>query len=1146
MRINTRSILHNITSLRNIAPALMVMSALSAAALPLEQYSTSSKLSEGRWRKVIVSTTGMQFLSNTQLKSMGFSNPSKVNVYGYGGREVNTKLSTDTYVDDLPQLPVVRTSDGIIFFGVNTVTWTYNGKTVPYLSSQNSYSTQSIYFVSDRDTEEREITALDAPPQAGAEDKDTFVERLLHEQELYAPSNTGSWMFGEDFTSNRQQEFQFNLKGLVGNEADVLFTIAAKTTSASSSFSFTANGTQLEATNTDVITSTSSSEMFTRYNSSYKHITNATEDLSLGIKYTPGGVVYHARLDFIDISYKRKMELDNGSLYFYQYVSSSNTVAYNIAGCSATTQIWDVTKPWNPQKINYTLEGSTARFTPSGIGYHEYIAFEPSKITLAPTASTNVANQDIHALATPDMVIISPSEFSTQAERVAEMHRDKDGMTVYVLTPEEIYNEFSSGAPDVMAFRKAMKMWYDRGMNEDSSSSKFKYCLLFGRPTYDNRMITDAVKKSGYPRTLIWQSPTGTTQNSSYSTDDYLMILDDNTSIDDTASGSMRISVGRFPVRYADDCKQVVDKLLSYLESDDFGSWRNKVMLIADDQDNGVHLEQIERFYSRAQESGNGGDHRYEKLYLDSYPMELTATGESYPKAKERMSQLMQEGVATAVYVGHANAKEWTHESFLTYSEILGFSNKRTPLFYTATCEFSRWDDDDISGGEIMWSNPTAGAIAMLSTSRSVYIAQNGVLTGYMGDYMFSKDDDGKPLRIGDIMRLGKDKYRGDDNKLRYVLIGDPAMRLPSPQYKVVVETLNGIDMTSENHPLPELTANSQVDVTGYIADEQGNLIHNFNGVLEPSLYDAQKVVTTYGNGDTGKEMYYNDNTNLLFTSKVNISKGRWATKLIVPSEIDNLYNPALLSLYAYSDKGLEANGHTDEFYIYGWNSSAAEDTKGPELTLFALNNEKFKDGDTVSASPIVYAKMSDESGINISTTGIGHQITLTLDGKKYYEDVTNYYTPTPGDIYSGSIAYPLSSVEVGEHELTLTVWDNANNHTEASLRFNVSAAPKPYINDITTDVNPATTSVTFSILHDRVQEDTEANVDVFDLSGMKVWSGSFSGSPDFQYGSNVTWNLTDSAGRRVPRGIYLYRATLITSDGFEISETKKLAVTAQ
>jgi hypothetical protein len=1115
-----------------------------ANAIPISNYATNSKLSDGKWKKIKVTETGLQYLSNAKLKNMGFSNPDKVNIYGYGGRLIQEELNESTYADDLPMQPIIRTSDGIYFYGVNTIRWSSSDKAVPYTHCQNFYATESYYFVSDIDTEAQEMATLDYANENGSKKVYSFNEHLLHEQELAAPSNTGAWMFGEDFRTNTSQTFNFDLPDNTGSEANVCVSFATKTSSASSSFQVIANGTTLPSTSSDVINEIASTEMFIRTATSYKTVSNPGEKLELEIKYNPGGVVYIARLDYIRVSYERELKLRNGCLnFYYDHKRNGNPTMY-LKGCSSTTQIWDVTNPAEPKNIKYILNGDEAVFTPTSTKYAEYIAFETTGTVFEPTASGSyLSSQDIHALETPDMVIISPQEFTTQAERVAEMHRERDGMTVHVVTPEQVYNEFSSGVPDISSFRKMLKMWYDRGA-ENSGTHSLKYCLLFGRPTYDFRLITDAVKTAGYPRVLTWISQDGTSSTTSYCTDDYIGYLEDTStgSTFDMVTGTLNIAIGRMPVRTVSEAKQVVDKLLNYIENPTYGNWRNQVMIIADDQDNAVHLEQAEEVYANMRNSGNGSNFLYERLYLDAYPLVFSGTGNTYPAAKEKMMQMYRDGVGFVNYIGHANPKEWTHERFLTYTDILEMDNKKLPIFYTATCEFCRWDADDVSGAELMWSNTEGGAIAMLSTNRTVYITQNGWLNNAVSQTIYNRDSDGQPLTIGEILRIGKNIVKRDDNRLRYVVLGDPAMRILSPTLGIAVDKIG--DSTPQD--MPTLEARSQTVISGRIVDDNDNTMTDFNGTISAILYDAEQVIETLGNGDNGKQKEYNDRKNRLFSCQAKVKNGVWSTTVIVPSEITNNYSPGLLSFYAYSDKGLEANGATEQFYVYGWDENAKEDLTGPDINSIYLNNSLFKDGDAVSPNPVLIATVRDESGINISTVGIGHQLTITLDGNTTYSDVSSYYTPDSDDIYGGKVVYPLSDLETGSHTLKFTVWDNMGNSSSHTLNFEVSAAPKPYVSDVKTNVNPATTSVTFYIYHDRIAENAPCTIEVFNLAGRKVWEGSTSTTEDYEAGTTLTWDLNDVSGTRVQRGIYLYRATVTSKEGASVSMTKKLAVAAK
>lgn len=1125
---------------RYIANLLIIASlffALPGKALPSDFYAGSSVLSSGKWAKISVKETGMQFISNAQLKTLGFSDPAKVNVYGFGGRMLPESLNS-SMKDDLPVLPSVRTAQGIVFFGFSTIGWEINNSGIrQYKHSLNPYSSSSYYFISDKETEHSEQETQNVAAIRDADIITVFTERIVHENDLLAPSNTGRLLLGEDFRSTKSRNFLFDLPGNTGN-AIMTVAFGAKTSSGNSSLVFSANGETLKGSSSDVFPSSNSSK-FIETTLTTKEISDPGEKLNLVITYSAGGNITTSALDYIEIEYPRELKLQNNELYFY--LNPQNNTKAEISGASENTILWDITDHTNPKVVEATLSGDKLTFT-APADYHEYVAFNPTGIKREIAPAGKLGNQDIHSMGAPGMLIISPEIYRPWAQEIAALHDRTDGLEVLVLSPEEIYNEFSSGTPDVTAFRKLLKMWKDR--SDANGTDYTRYCLIMSRPTYDNKMVTQAVKNAGYPRVPIWQSPTGDTESSSYSTDDYIGMLDDNNTELNIGKARIHVAVGRMPVKSQAEAANAVSKLSDYLERPKLGAWRNNVMLIADDQDNGVHLNQAERCYEAMRSQGNGKDFLYEKLYLDSFELTYTGTGASYPGARQRLFEKLAEGVLYIDYIGHANPKAWGHEGLLTWTDIKGISNTNLPFIYAATCEFLRWDDDAVSGAEELWLNPTAGVIGMICPSRSVLISANGTLNEKSSTEVFKLDNFGKGVRVGDIMTEGKNNSNTDTNKLRYGLIGDPSMRLPNPGYNITTDRINGTDITATNE-LPVIKARSSVELSGRITDNAGNLMDDFNGIVEIQIYDAEKVITTNGNGSDGVESIYNDRKTRLFSGRVRAHEGKWETTALMPAEIENNYSPALISLYASDDTGREANGSCEKLYVYGYDTEAPEDYEGPDIIEFYLNSASFSNGDAVSPSPILKATFKDESGINISEAGMGHNMMISIDGKDHYTDVSLYYMPDETDFTGGKIAYPLKDIQPGDHELTLIVWDNANNSSSATLSFKVSASWKPEIETLTTDVNPASTNVNFIIATDGANGSMDCKVEIFDLSGRKIWSGN---APDITSTSNrvtLSWDLCDGNGSRVARGIYLYRATVTGKNGAIVTKTRKLAVTA-
>ncbi len=1120
--------------------AIVLSGTVPAAALEADHYAANSVLSSGKWVRIITEGTGMQLVSVADLKAMGFSDISKVNVYGTGGRMVPEALTADM-PDDLPLLPSVKTDKGIVFFSTDHFEWKqpFYGSNTPYSHSINPYSDTSYYYLSDRETPDplENMEKVNGGNVSGMPRIDSFRARLVHEQDLQAPGEAGRRLLGEDFRSTRSRTFNFDLPDNNGASITIHVEFGARTSGAGSSLMFSANGQRLPSTVSDNI-SVPSSDIFANYAVTEKDISaGKTDKLALTIDYQTTGALFLARLDFIEVFYGRDLKLKNGWLHFYGNAGLRS--AYEIDGCSADTQIWDVTNPLRPKKITYVLEGSKAVFVPR-TGYKEYVAFEPSQIAGSQRKWEKIENQDIHSLASPDMVIIAPAEYMEPARKIAGAHESKDGLKVIILTPESIYNEFSGGLPDVGAFRKLLKMWHDRG-----GEHKIKYCLLMGRGTFDNKKVSDGVKGLDYYIMPMWQSASGNSERTAYSTDSYIGMLDDCTAEEfDITGAQQHVAVGRLPVKGLKEAEDVAEKIVKYIETPDFGSWRNQVMIIADDGDYGYHIDQAQDVYTRLHRNENGQYRRYERLYLDIYKREVTSLGPTYPKAKERLLKLWNDGVALTNYIGHASPNSWTHEKLLEWKDFTTLSNKRPTFIYAATCSFGCWDGNQTSAAELMVLNPAGVAIGIITPSRTVYIQQNGVLSNYMAEQMFVMNADGTPPAVGDVYINGMNRYR-DDNKLRYCLISDPALRLPYPLHRVVFEKLADVDLATADD-LPELKAMSKVSLSGSIAGPDGKIDTDFNGQITIDLYDAERVIETLGQGTNPVVRMFNDRKVKLGSFAANVKDGRWETTVMLPSEIENNYSPALFIGYAWDPDGKEASGTNERFYVYGFDDKSADDTAGPEIHTFYINDSAFEQGGVVNSNPVVFASFSDESGINLSESGVGHKLLLTLDGKEYFDDVSSYFTADPSEPGSGSIIYPMTGLAPGKHTLELSVSDNVNNTTRAQLDFNVGVNQDPVIRDLRTNVNPATTSVTITVSLDRPNTKMKCTVDVFDLMGRRVWSSNNEVDTDIQSRLQVEWNLKDGSGVRVNRGIYLYRATVETPEGMYTSKTKKLAVAGE
>lgn len=1123
-------------------------------AFPASHYAEQSKLAEGTWVRLMVDESGVYQITSQDAVAWGLGDLEHVHVFGRGGAPMSEYITEDQ-VDDLPQVPVVRTEGKILFYAQGPVTWKY-GATFNYTQTQHPYANEAYYFVTN-DTSYTDVAIRKSEEPVSGTPVSTFTERLFHEEELTNPGESGRTLLGEDFMTTSSRSFPFDLKGWVpGSEVKVKTVFAAKVNAGDLRLYFQQNGNNLPFAKTDTLSSKSNTTgEFYRLLTSVKSFVPSSQSLNYELKANISGGATLLRLDCITVNYQRSLRLDKGMLMFGATKESSGSVTFEISGASERTHVWDVTAPWAPIEMNVTYADSVVRFSPVQSGAREYAAFDERGTMLESSQDGKVREQNLHGEPTPDMIIITHSKFQQQAQRLANHHADNDGMRVLVAEQEKVFNEFSSGTPDAMAYRMLCKMMWDRGV--DTAGHHLRYLLLMGDGLFDNRGISLEAKSLDKNTLLTWQSEKSETESNSFSTDDFFGVLkDDDGRHTEFYIQGLDIAVGRLPVSDATEAKTVVDKIIDYATESDFGVWKNTMLSVADDRDNGVHMEQAEAVIQKARESGGEGL-MYNHIFIDAYPEYTVGAARTYPEAKAQMLSTLKEGVLWWNYTGHASPNNWGSEGMLRRTDITdNLFYEHLPLLYASTCEFARFDAMKESGSENMVLNARGGAIAVMSPCRQVYMTYNGGLNKAVAGYLLSLDDKGFPRRIGDVLRMGKNEIVSSStselaksNNSRYMLLGDPALRLAMPNNKVVIETINGAPVNSKNRP--QFKARQTITMTGSVTDHRGQKLTDFNGSVHAVLYDSEQSVVTHGYGTDGKEFTYLDRPNKLAITIDTVSAGSFTLKMTIPSELvatfEN-YSPSLINMYAWdTETHREANGSNTDFYIYGYDDKAPADSVGPNIEFLCLNSRAFNDGDEVNESPLVIASISDPSGLNFSTAGVGHTMTLLLDEKQTFSDLSGYYTPAlTSEGTLGSLSYQLSDISAGHHTLRLRVWDVYNNMSEKTISFNVALGAKPEVVDVYATDNPARTSTTFYVEHNRPDANMQMTIEVFDLMGRPVWSTTQSGKSNMFMSFPIVWDLTGKDGRRVPRGIYIYRASISTDGEHEVSKGKKLAVCAE
>ncbi len=1071
----------------------------------LHTYADGSVLSQGKWVKISVAGSGVCKMTFDELRGAGL-NPSELRVYGYGGAQLEADFRKKK-TDDLPQVPVYVGEDYVLFWVQGPISWSYNGSR--FVHTRNTYSDLGYYFLTDNVGSK--LAPVAAEPLTGAtSDITTYTHLQVHEKDSLnlvdrmGLSGGGRQFYGEQFNGGTQRTFSFSTPNAIETAKSYAYVDVAANSQNTSKFTATVNSTASQS-----VSITSPTDHYTFGvvgNMSVSALSNATkQDIKLQYNSSASGAL--GWLNYIELATPCQLSMTGDWMMIRstEGLGTRTTHTYRLQNAKTGMQIWDVTDRGAIQRMPATLNGTELAWVGSNSdGVHEYVAVNTNGSNyLHANIIGEVANQNLHQLRNIDYVIICPEGYEAEARRLARAHEEKQAITWAVVTDQQVYNEFSSGTPDATAYRWLMKMLYDRANSGDGQRPR--WLLLMGHGTFDNRKL---LANSGKALLLTYQALNSVNEVKAYETDDYFAWLDDNEGAKDV-SAKMDIGVGRLPVNSVEEATSVVDKLIGYMQNTEHGKWKNQLVYLADDGDGGDHTKTAEG--SAEEVRVNNPDFVVHKIYLDAYPQEINASGESYPLAKNRVQNLLKQGAFFFDYSGHGGYNGVTSESVLNMQDIDKMSNTKLAFWLFVTCNFAQYDGGRRCAAEAAMMNPNGGAVGVLAATRTVYADPNTRLNDAVSDELFRHSDSFHyEATLGEAIRDGKNRLNNDENKLAYVLLGDPAIRLNYPT-DYWVETTTQMDT---------LNALSVQQVEGRIIDADSTLVSDFNGHVDITIYDKMQVITTRDNDDkTGEpnEIPYNDYPNTIFSGSTVVKNGQFNYTFMVPKDIRYNLGNGRIVYYAHDDDHNEdAVGHFEEFVVGGSGSVVAVDTTGPEMTIY-MNSIAFRDGDHTYPTPRFFADLSDPNGINTAGAGIGHDLLLIIDDDpKQTYTLNDYFTSAQGSYQAGQVSYMLSALPDGPHSLSFRAWDLMNNSTTRSLNFVVEQGLDPSIYSVCTYPNPVQQSgiMQISVLYDQPDELITTELYVYNMSGQLVWSHT-QNNPD-----QVQLNLGQLG---MQPGVYLY-----------------------
>ena len=768
----------------------------------------------------------------------------------------------------------------------------------------------------------------------------------------------------------------------------------------------------------------------------------------------------------------------------------------------------------------------------------------------APEYVYRITNQDHHADEAVDMVIIIPTsqKWLSEAERLKTLHETKDGLRVRIVPADELYNEFSSGTPDANAYRRYLKMLYDRAETE---ADKPRYLLLFGDGAWDNRMlISDWKNYKPDDFLLCYESENSFSEIYCYVSDDYFCLLDDGEQIQQGTAGNVTyqgkpdVAVGRLTARTLDEAKILTDKIVSYANNDYAGEWQNTICFMGDDGNSNSHMITADKVATMVQDNYSG--YMVKKVYWDAYTRQTSSTGNSYPDATTLIKTQMKDGALMMNYSGHGAAYGISHEFVLKLADFEEPTSLRLPLWLTASCDIMPFDGQDENIGETAMLNKRGGAIAFFGTTRTVYADKNEVMNLAFTKHVLGSTN-GRRNTIGEAARQAKCEMvekRSDlsPNKLQFTLLGDPALTLAAPTQEIVIDEIDGQPLT-EGATL-ELPAGSVATVTGHIVGND-EVDSSFDGVVTVTIRDAEDTIVCKLNdtSEADEPFSFKDRTKTLYNGSDSIRNGVFTLTFAVPKDISYTENAGLITLYALdNNKVREAHGE-NESIVFNGSSSARKDSIGPSIYCY-LNSKSFTNGGKVHTTPYFVAELYDDDGINASGSSVGHDLELIIDGElsRTY-NLNDAFAYEFGDYRSGKVGFSIPELDYGKHKLLFRAWDVMNNSSTAELDFEVVKGLEPNCLDVTCKHNSTTDGISFVITHDRAGCEINVQLDIYDMSGRQLWRYKESGVPsDDTY--TLDWNLGIDGGRHLPTGVYLFRVSISSDGSSQSSKAKKIIIT--
>lgn len=1008
--------------------------------------------------------------------------------------------------------------DSIIFFGVGVKGWAdeYAAGGDPWSYVEHPYETRHFYYLTwggDFAGAPRRMPSRSVAPTGAADTVITWYEARIHRERdvLYDPLYTDDRWYWLHLTPNGTSTFSETFACPDIADANGYFRTRAygpfSFLSYENSCTYRVNGAVVGTLNWTV--------PYGYYPANMPTLLAPVANLAANNAFVAAKPLdKQMYFLFYEILYHRLLKASQGALDFAA-PARSLVAEFSLAGFPTGERLlFDVSDHVSP----VICAGAGA--TPGGLSFEDAIGgwrhryFAVARAALRKPGIALAAIPSLRdAVSCADMVIIYHPDFR-DAALALRRHRENaiQGVarpTVEAIDVTSVYDNFSGGHKDPIAIRNYLKFLYDRADCAGSGDPALKYVLLVGNGTYDPR---DNLAQ-GNDFIPFYMNIGYANESEAIEDEDFLVKLDDG------SDHAPDVAIGRMSVLTAREANAWAQRIVDYEERPAYGTWRNKAILCADDEYSTSQDTDFEFLISTEELTYRTGPFPssidFVKIYLHLYPF----LGIVKPEARRDFLAEWSDGALVVNYNGHGSPQQMADERVMVSSDIYSLTNgPRRPLMLSFSCSVGDLDSPyHRSMAQELVTYDGGGAIATISAAAPTYLYPNKLLNTSIYRSLFTSKDSTGTRPVGYALMLAKYSIAAregyESNNVKYICLGDPALELAMPEYRVEHDIAS----------IDTMRTGELYRVDGAVR-AGGEVLSTFNGTADVSVQEAEQNVREYVPSLPPVTLVYTLPGKELFRGTVDVTAGRFSVEYVVPRRC-RAGTHARIRTYA-SSLASDAVGACDTLRI------VPSDTLRPNLGPPRINLYFAGQATRVKTGSHLLADIEDPDGIAILGSDPQSSIFLEFDGSGYPIYVTDYFAYEHGSYTSGTVEYPLhAGFSPGPHTALIKAFDNLGAAAVDTLRFEIVEEGVYAVSDVFNFPNPFAEGTNFVF---QVTNPAAARLAVFNVSGTRVWEKRLEAAAGF---NSVWWDGRDAAGDRLANGTYLYVLEVDFRDAYHREE---------